>query len=294
MPKPPPTFSAITRNCVSASLNTSVAMARRIMCGPCTVQRSVVRRSRKAYSAMQPRGSMELVVSRLITMRCLMTCAAAANIFATAAASPAVWVKAWLSGTAFPHRDGARQDRLLGGSDGGQRVVFDLDRLGGVLGLLQRFGDDEGDGIAEIAHPVAGEKRLRRGKGRAAVAPLARRHRALGAELAQRLVLAGQHQEDAGHRLGGVGRDGDDAGMAMGRTQHIAARLPARPARRRHSARRRGRDRGPPPAGPAGRCRTHPCLLALHFRYPPRYDRNIRRCSHLFPTLIRFLDVRSS
>ncbi len=128
---------------------------------------------------------------------------------------------------AFPHRDGAGQDRVLGGGDGGQRLVFDLDRLGGVLGLLQRFGDHEGDGIAEIAHPFAREKRLRRSEGRAAVAPLARRHRALGAELAQRLVRAGQHQEHAGHRLGGVGRDGDDAGMTMGRAQHIAARLSA-------------------------------------------------------------------
>ena len=98
MPKPPPTFSAMMRNWVSASLKTSVAMARRIMCGPCTVQRSVVRWSRGAYSAMQPRGSMELVVSRLITMRWRTTCGAVANAFATAAPSPATWVKAWLSG----------------------------------------------------------------------------------------------------------------------------------------------------------------------------------------------------
>src|SRR4029077_5794247 len=49
---------------------------------------------------------------------------------------------------ALPHRDGAGPDRILGGGDGGQRVVLDLDRLGGVLGLLPRFGGDEGGGGA--------------------------------------------------------------------------------------------------------------------------------------------------
>jgi hypothetical protein len=128
---------------------------------------------------------------------------------------------------AFPRRGGARPDRIFGGGDRGQRFVFDLDRLGGIFGLLQRLGDDESDGIAEIAHPIAGQERLRRGEGRAAVAPLARRHRALGAELAHLVVFAGQHQEHAGHRLGGFGGDGDDAGMTVGRAQHIAAHLSA-------------------------------------------------------------------
>ena len=38
--------------------------------------------------------------------------------------------------------------------DRGQRIDVDLDRLGGVLGLQRRLGDDEGDGIADEAHLV--------------------------------------------------------------------------------------------------------------------------------------------
>ncbi len=127
---------------------------------------------------------------------------------------------------ALPHRDRAGHDRVLGGRDRGQHLVVDLDRFGRVLRLLQRLGDDEGDGIADIAHPLAGEERLRRGEGGAAVAPLARRLRALGAEPAHRLVLAGEHQQHAGHRPCGVGGDRHDAGMAVRRAQHIAAHLP--------------------------------------------------------------------
>ena len=47
---------------------------------------------------MQPRGSMELAVRRLMTIRWRITWAAAAMDLATAALSPAAWVKAWLSG----------------------------------------------------------------------------------------------------------------------------------------------------------------------------------------------------
>ena len=36
--------------------------------------------------------------------------------------------------------------------DGGQRLVVDLDRLGGVLRLRQRLGDDQRDRLAGMAH----------------------------------------------------------------------------------------------------------------------------------------------
>ena len=46
--------------------------------------------------------------------------------------------------------------------DGGQNIVVDLDRLGGVAGLLDGVGDDEGDGIADVAHGAVGQHRMRR------------------------------------------------------------------------------------------------------------------------------------
>ena len=35
-----------------------------------------------------------------------------------------------------------------------QRLVVDLDQLGGVARLRQRLGDDEGDAVADEAHLV--------------------------------------------------------------------------------------------------------------------------------------------
>ena len=46
---------------------------------------------------MQPRGSIETVVRRLIRMLCLMTWSAAANAFSVAALLPASWKNATLS-----------------------------------------------------------------------------------------------------------------------------------------------------------------------------------------------------
>jgi hypothetical protein len=127
--------------------------------------------------------------------------------------------------TALPHGDGAGHDRVLGGGDRGQHLVIDFDRFSRVLRLLERLGDDEGDGIADIAHALAGKERLRRGKGGAAVTPLARRLRALGAEFLDRLVLAGEHEEHPGHRPCRIAGDRHDTGVAVRRAQHIAADL---------------------------------------------------------------------
>ena len=34
------------------------------------------------------------------------------------------------------------------------RFVVDLDQLGGVLGLLERLGDDQGHGVTDMTHPA--------------------------------------------------------------------------------------------------------------------------------------------
>ena len=43
-----------------------------------------------------------------------------------------------------------------------QRLPFDFDRFRRVLGLLDRLGDHEGDGIADMADFGRGQNRIRR------------------------------------------------------------------------------------------------------------------------------------
>ena len=121
MPKPPPTFSAITRNCVSASLNTSVAM-------------HAADHVRPLHGAAQ-RGAP-------VAQRVFGDAAARLHgVGGEAADHHAVLDDVRRGGehpgdrrgiaggvgeglvvrAAFPHRDGAGPDRILGGGDGGQR-----------------------------------------------------------------------------------------------------------------------------------------------------------------------------
>ena len=62
-------------------------------------------------------------------------------------------------GRFVPHRRRARFYRVLDGDHRRQRLVVDLDQLGGVARLLQRFGDDEGNAVADGANPIAREHR---------------------------------------------------------------------------------------------------------------------------------------
>ena len=51
----------------------------------------------------------------------------------------------------------------IGDTDHGrQRRPVDLDRLDRIAGLIEGFRDDEGDGIADMAHLVLGEDRIGR------------------------------------------------------------------------------------------------------------------------------------
>ena len=47
-----------------------------------------------------------------------------------------------------------RRIRFGSSADGRQRLVLDLDELGGVARPFRRFGHHKGDRIADIAHPV--------------------------------------------------------------------------------------------------------------------------------------------
>ena len=67
-----------------------------------------------------------------------------------------------IAGAPRPHRRRARLERIEGADHMGQRLPVDRNRLGGVLCLLDGVGDDEGDGIADVADHVARQHRIGR------------------------------------------------------------------------------------------------------------------------------------
>ena len=76
-----------------------------------------------------------------------------------------------------------------------ERLVVDLDELGGVAGELSRLGDDRDDRLADVAHLADGE--------RVVLDVRARRARDLEERVGQRRDLfAGQRAVDAVDRLG--------------------------------------------------------------------------------------------
>ncbi|MGY3074627.1 hypothetical protein ACVWZZ_000998 [Bradyrhizobium sp. LM6.10] len=117
-------------------------------------------------------------------------------------------------------RPDLRRALLDGVDDAGhrrQRAPFDLDRLDRVAGLVDGLSHDEGDGIADMAHLVLGEDRVRRaGEG-------------IGFEIEQAGqiaeildVIGGQDQRNARKSAGAARIDGV-FGMRMRRAQHQAA-----------------------------------------------------------------------
>ena len=105
---------------------------------------------------------------------------------------------------------------------GRQRLVIDLDQFGGVDRLVISLGDDEGDIVADHAHPVLDQRRIARpvaGHTVAALEPAG--HRQI-AETRGFVVGAGENREHAGRGFGLRGVDLADAGMRVRRAQHIA------------------------------------------------------------------------
>ena len=155
MPKPPPTFSEITRNLVSGTLKISLAMnaadrvrplhgaAQRVAILARIVFGEAAARLHRIGGEPADRHAMAHDVS-----------GARRRPSSTAALSPASWTKAWLSGhsshTAGAPGATASSER----HHGRQRLVVDLDRLGGVLRLVERVGDHERHRIADVAHAL--------------------------------------------------------------------------------------------------------------------------------------------
>ena len=103
-----------------------------------------------------------------------------------------------------------------------QRLVVDLDQLGGVAGLRQRLGDDEGDAVADVADAVGDEQRLEGAVALRRAEILRHQRRGDGAELVGDDVGAGQHQQHAGRGLGLGDVELLDPGVGV-RRQHVDA-----------------------------------------------------------------------
>ena len=80
-----------------------------------------------------------------------------------------------IAGRFRPHLRGAGLDRLAQIGDGIERLVFDLDELGAVLRGGLGLGDHHGDGFADMAHALAGQRRPERHDQLGAAAPADRR-----------------------------------------------------------------------------------------------------------------------
>ena len=108
--------------------------------------------------------------------------------------------------------------------DGGQALVIDLDRFGGILRLHQCLGDNEHDRLSEMAHLGRGERRARRVETRRAVLVVERRMAGHIAEPVGLHVVAGQHQQHAGHAARRRRVDLADVRVRDLRAQHIGLR----------------------------------------------------------------------
>ena len=101
-----------------------------------------------------------------------------------------------------PHQGCAGFYCIAGRNDGRQRLVVDVNKLGGVGRLVIRLRDDEGDIVADHSHAILGQCRIARPVAGHAIAPLqAARHRKVAKS--RRLVVgARQDREDPGRRFG--------------------------------------------------------------------------------------------
>ena len=111
----------------------------------------------------------------------------------------------WLRGA-----DAAR--RVAAIADGRKRLVVDGDRGCGILGDVAVVGDGHGNGFADIADLVAGERMLgaqRRDRG------IGHRHRQRLGREPSRHVGCGEHRMDAGHGQCRCRVDRADAGMGV-------------------------------------------------------------------------------
>ena len=110
------------------------------------------------------------------------------------------------------HRRRAGLHRVAGVAHRRQRLVVDRDRRRRVLRQMPAVRHHHGDGLADVADLVAGERDLR---ARRPDRRIGHQHRDLAGGDARRHVAGGQHGMDARHGAGRRAVDAADAGVAM-------------------------------------------------------------------------------
>ena len=152
---------------------------------------------------MATRGSMATGESRLFSTRSFTTCLADAKAASVASLLPNISRNADIAVRAVvPHLGRAVLGGVLEVDHRRQRLVVDLDQLGGVARLRQRLGDDEGDAVADEAHLVGDEQRLEGAVALGRAEILRHQVRGEAAELFGRRVGAGEHAQHARRGLG--------------------------------------------------------------------------------------------
>jgi hypothetical protein len=115
---------------------------------------------------------------------------------------------------------GERRARI---HDWGKRFIIDGDKLGGVLRRGGAVGDNHRHALADVAHPLGGERRAVRHDQRLAAAPRQRRMAANAADIAH--VLAGENSDNARALRRRLGVYGSDAGKGMRRAYETGVGL---------------------------------------------------------------------
>ena len=125
---------------------------------------------------------------------------------------------------ARPQRRGPIRDGTFDVRHGRQRLDVDPDFLAGVHRLRDRFRDHHDDGLADMTHPVLGQRGTRRVGGRIHREPAKREIRDV-ADAGSAQVFSGHHGKHAGCVSRRAGIDGPDQPMSMTGTQKGRAGL---------------------------------------------------------------------
>ena len=134
-------------------------------------------------------------------------------------------VEAQIARRLVPYLRLARIESVSSVDDGGQRFVIDGDQLGGVPRRGRGFRDDHRDRVANMPHPPARDRGMRRQHRLRAVAVADDTDARDTSDPVSREIFPG---EDGCHAGGGERRgrvDRADTAMGMRRTQHEGVRL---------------------------------------------------------------------
>jgi len=122
-------------------------------------------------------------------------------------------IEAEIARSGVEEKRASRLDRCLRRHHSWQRLVADLDKLGRVLRLLARFGDDHCHRVTHMAHFALSEQWMRRLDHGLAVL---RGDEPAAWEAADLHIGAGEDRHDAGRRLGSSSVDGAQLRMSVG------------------------------------------------------------------------------